>query len=48
MDQNAFGQSNSRINEIVNNEIYFRHADKHRFLQVDTIILGVHGLAYPK
>ena len=33
----------------VNDELYFRHADKHRsLLQVDTINLGVCNQACPK
>ena len=35
MGQNA-------VRQLVNDEVYFWHADKYRsFLQVDTIILGV-------
>ena len=33
----------------MNDEVYFRHADKHQiFLHVDTIILGVCSQACPK
>ena len=53
MGQNAIGQSNCRmLKKEVNDEVYFWHVDEYRsFLQVDTIILGVHSQAcsrYPK